>query len=193
MFEDAVVSGSGTVNRFNASFEGGAGRCHPDLRHGLHTDGRATPEAMTQEPPTSLPWRRRRPTRSALNESLKLLATKDKSSSNTTPLSPAGSLVPVAGDRVRRWQGRPESLAADSAITAIFADDGMLSGNAGVTQYSTAYEVSDEDVMSIDAQVVTTRHGGTGGVSGPGGGSISPPSRRRPRIPSTRSDCGCAT
>ncbi len=159
IFEDAVVSGSGTVNRFNASYEVG-----PDntiqISAMASTQMAGPPEAMTQE--------------AAYFAALEK-ATAYEVSAESLELLGNGGQVLLKYDAVEpssltgtEWQataynngkGGLESLAADSAITAIFADDGMLSGNASINQYSTAYEVSDEDVMSIDAQVVTTAMAG---------------------------------
>jgi heat shock protein HslJ len=51
------------------------------------------------------------------------------------------------------------SLAADSQITAVFGDDGTLSGNASVNTYRTGYATSGE-TMTIDAAVATTKMAG---------------------------------
>jgi len=56
-------------------------------------------------------------------------------------------------------KGALQSLAADSAVTATFAADGSLAGNAGVNQYSTTYTTSG-DAMTIDAAIATTKIAG---------------------------------
>jgi heat shock protein HslJ len=63
-------------------------------------------------------------------------------------------------------RGGLQSLAADSTITAVFGEDGTLSGNASINQYNTAYVISTEQVggsdgtMTIDAAIVTTKMAG---------------------------------
>ena len=57
-------------------------------------------------------------------------------------------------------KGGLQSLAADSMITAIFADDGTLSGNASVNQYNATYAVPGEDTMTIDSAIATTKMAG---------------------------------
>jgi heat shock protein HslJ len=51
------------------------------------------------------------------------------------------------------------SLAADSEITAVFSDDGTLSGNASVNTYRTGYATSGA-TMTIDAAIATTKMAG---------------------------------
>jgi heat shock protein HslJ len=51
------------------------------------------------------------------------------------------------------------SLEASSSITAVFGDDGSLSGNASVNRYTTGYTTSGES-MTIDAAIATTKMAG---------------------------------
>ena len=46
-------------------------------------------------------------------------------------------------------------LVADSAITAVFGDDGSLTGDASVNRYTTSFTTSG-DTMTIDAAIATT-------------------------------------
>ena len=50
-------------------------------------------------------------------------------------------------------------LEASSTITAVFGDDGSLTGNASVNSYTTGYTTSGE-TMSIDAAIATTKMAG---------------------------------
>jgi len=50
-------------------------------------------------------------------------------------------------------------LEASSTITAVFGDDGSLTGDASVNRYTTAYTTSGE-TMSIDAAIATTKMAG---------------------------------
>lgn len=56
-------------------------------------------------------------------------------------------------------KGGLESVAASSVITATFAEDGSLSGDAGINTYSTSYTAADSS-MTIDAKIVTTSKAG---------------------------------
>jgi heat shock protein HslJ len=51
------------------------------------------------------------------------------------------------------------SLAASSSITAEFAEDGSLTGDASVNRYTTTYATSGE-TMTIDAAIATTKKAG---------------------------------
>jgi heat shock protein HslJ len=51
------------------------------------------------------------------------------------------------------------SLEAASSITAVFGDDGSLTGDASVNRYTTGYTTSGE-TMSIDAAIATTKKAG---------------------------------
>lgn len=51
------------------------------------------------------------------------------------------------------------SLEAASSITAVFGDDGSLTGSASVNRYTTGYTTSGE-TMSIDAAIATTKMAG---------------------------------
>lgn len=51
------------------------------------------------------------------------------------------------------------SLEASSSITAVFGDDGSLTGDASVNRYTTGYTTSGE-TMSIDAAIATTKMAG---------------------------------
>ena len=50
-------------------------------------------------------------------------------------------------------------LEASSSITAVFGDDGSLTGDASVNRYTTGYTTSGE-TMSIDAAIATTKMAG---------------------------------
>ena len=81
-------------------------------------------------------------------------------------LRPCGRLTPTPLEGTA-WQalaynngkGALQSLAADSSITAVFGEDGSLSGNASVNQYSTAYSTTD-DAMTIEEQIRVTKMAG---------------------------------
>jgi heat shock protein HslJ len=51
------------------------------------------------------------------------------------------------------------SLEAASSITAVFGEDGSLTGNASVNSYTTGYTTSG-DSMTIDAAIATTKKAG---------------------------------
>jgi heat shock protein HslJ len=159
VFEGTTVAGSGTINRFSASYETGPGNTI-QLSTIASTQMAGPPESMAQE--------------TAYFAALEQAATYTVTPESLEFLDGDGQVL-VRFDAVEpvsltgtEWQataynngkGSLQSLAADSTITAVFTDDGTLSGNAGVNQYNTTYTASDEDVMSVDAQIVTTKMAG---------------------------------
>jgi heat shock protein HslJ len=66
--------------------------------------------------------------------------------SQAVPVSLTGSTWLATG--INNGTGGVQSLVIDSKVTAIFADDGTISGEAGCNTYSGTYEV-DGDAMTI--------------------------------------------
>ncbi|MGE5230059.1 MAG: META domain-containing protein [Deltaproteobacteria bacterium] len=157
-FEGGVVSGSGGVNRYTAAYT----TEEPDgitIEQPAATLMAGPEDAMAQE--------------QAYFAALAAAASFAVDGSSLTLMDDQGATLvrfevavptPLAGTA---WQalaynngkGALQSLAVDSTITAVFGDDGSLSGNASVNQYSTAYSAAGEE-MSIDAQIVTTKMAG---------------------------------
>ncbi len=155
MLDGAAISGSGTVNRYNASYETGAGNTI-QIAAIASTEMAGPPEAMAQEGAYF----------AALQKVAGYVVTAESlefldGQGATLVKYEASEPTPLVGTQ---WQataynngrGGLQSLATDSAITAVFADDDTLSGNAGVNQYNTGYTASDDGTMTVDAQIVTT-------------------------------------
>lgn len=165
IFESAAVSGSGTINRFTASYETGPGNSI-QISAMASTEMAGPPEAMAQE--------------AAYFAALQNAATYSVTSDSLELRDGAGEVLvtyqaveptPLTGTE---WQataynnskGGLQSLAAGSTITAVFGEDGTLSGNAGINQYNTTYTISTEQevgsdgAMTIDAAIITTKMAG---------------------------------
>ena len=67
--------------------------------------------------------------------------------------------TPWSASGYNNGKGAVVSLVADSTITAVFATDGTLSGNASVNSYSAAY-TTDGDRITIGPDIITTKMAG---------------------------------
>jgi heat shock protein HslJ len=57
-------------------------------------------------------------------------------------------------------KGALQSLAAGSEITAVFAEDGTLSGSSGVNTYSTTYTTEADGAMTVEGSIAATEMAG---------------------------------
>ncbi len=158
-FAAGEMSGSGTINRYNASYVTGPGNTI-EITPGMTTMMAGPEYAMAQE--------------NAYFAAIEKAATYKVTDDSLTLLDDQGQilveyvLVPATHLTGTEWQaiaynngkGGLESLAADSTITAVFQEDGTLGGSAGVNKYSIAYTVSDPDQMTIDQQIAVTAMAG---------------------------------
>ena len=159
IFKDGTITGSGTVNRYNASYETGSGNTI-QIAAAASTQMAGPPEAMAQEA-AYFAALQKAVTYAATAESLELLDDEGQVLIKYDAVEP----TPLTGTE---WQataynngkGGLQSPAADSMITATFGDDGTLSGNASVNQYNATYTVSAEDTMTIDSAIATTKMAG---------------------------------
>jgi heat shock protein HslJ len=157
-FEGGAVSGSGGVNRYTAGYT----TEEPDgiaIEQPAATLMAGPEDAMAQEQAyfTAL-------TQAATFSVNEMSLTLMDGQGETLIRFEAAVPTPLAGTT---WQalaynngkGALQSLAADSSITAVFGEDGTLSGNASVNQYSTGYSTTGEE-MSIDEQIIATSMAG---------------------------------
>lgn len=158
-FADEAMSGSGTVNRYSASYETSSGNSIR-IFEASSTQMAGPPEAMAQETAYF----------GALENVASYVVTAESlefrdDKGRTLVLYEAAEPVPLVGTEweataYNNGKGALQSLDADSRITALFADDGSLSGNASVNQYMTEYTVSGENTMAIGAAIGTTKMAG---------------------------------
>jgi heat shock protein HslJ len=159
VFKAGQVAGSGTVNRFFGSYETGPGNTIQVSALGS-TEMAGPPEAMAQEA-AYLAALQKAATYTATADTLTLM---DKDGAKLIAYN-AVEPTPLTGTE---WQataynngkGALEGLAMDSTITAVFGEDGSLSGNASVNQYNTSYTISGEDQMTIAPEIITTKMAG---------------------------------
>jgi heat shock protein HslJ len=157
-FEDGVVSGSGGVNRYSAGYATEP----PDgitIEQPAATLMAGPEDAMVQEQAyfTALA------AATSFTVDGETLTLKD---AEGTTLVRYEAVTPTALEGTT-WQalaynngrGALQSPAADTSITAVFGEDGSLSGNASVNQYSTTYSTSGE-TMSISGAIATTKMAG---------------------------------
>jgi heat shock protein HslJ len=157
-FEGGTVSGSGGVNRYTAAYT----TQEPDgiaIEQAAATLMAGPEDAMAQEQAyfTALT---QATTFSVDGESLTLMDDQGATLVRYEVAVPT-SLEGTAWQALayNNGKGALQSLALDSSITAVFGEDGNLSGNASVNQYSTAYTTTGEE-MSIDAQIISTKVAG---------------------------------
>jgi heat shock protein HslJ len=159
VFKAGQVTGSGTINRFFGSYETGPGNTIQFSALGS-TDMAGPPEAMAQES-AYLAALQKAATYAATADTLTLM---DKDGAKLIAYK-AVEPTPLTGTE---WQataynngkGALQGLETGSTITAVFGDDGRLSGNASVNQYNTTYTTSGDDKMTIAAQIMTTKMAG---------------------------------
>ncbi len=159
MFKDGAMAGSGTVNRYSASYETGAGNTI-QISAAVSTQMAGPPEAMAQED-AYFAALQKVATYSVTAESLEFLDEQGQTLVKYDAVEP----TPLTGTEWRataynNGKGALQSAALDSTITAVFADDSTLSGSASVNQYNTGYTAADDGTMTIDAQIITTRMAG---------------------------------
>ena len=158
VFAAGELSGSGGVNRYSATYEIGA-------------DGAitiSTPAAtLMAGPPAAMEQEQ------AYFAALEQVAGFSVTADSLTLTDDQGAVLVQFEARQRTalqgttWQalaynnGRQAlvGLEESSAITAVFGDDGSLTGDASVNSYTTGYTTSGE-TMSIDAAIATTKMAG---------------------------------
>jgi len=157
-FAAGEVSGSGGVNRYNASYETQAGDAIT-ISQPAATLMAGPPEAMAQEQ-AYFAALVKATTFAVTSDSLTLMDDQGATLVRYAVVQPT-ALEGTEWDALayNNGKGALQGLAASSAITATFGSDGSLAGNAGINQYSTTYTTSG-DAMSIDAQIVSTQMAG---------------------------------
>jgi heat shock protein HslJ len=158
VFAAGELSGSGGVNRYTATYETAAdGVITISLPAATLMAG--PPAAMEQE--------------QAYFAALEQVAGFSATAASLTLTDELGSvLVRYEARQPTSLQGTTwEALAynngkqalvgleASSSITAVFGNDGSLTGNASVNSYTTTFEATGE-TMSIDAAIATTKKAG---------------------------------
>jgi heat shock protein HslJ len=158
VFAAGKISGSGGVNRYSATFEAAA--------DGTMTISQPAATLMTG-PPAAM--KQEQAYFAALEKAAGFSVTTD---SLTLTDDQGARLVRYEASqptslRGTTWEARAYnngkqalvSLEASSSITAVFGEDGRLTGDASVNRYTTGYTTSGE-TMSIDAAIATTRMAG---------------------------------
>ena len=157
-FAAGELSGSGGVNRYNATYETKSGNLIT-IAQPAATMMAGPEDAMAQEQAYF----------AALTKAAEYTVTAD---ALTLLDDQGGTLVRYAAVQPTALEGTEwdalaynngkdalQSLAASSTITATFGTDGSLAGNASINQYSTSYTTSG-DAMSIAAEIVSTKMAG---------------------------------
>jgi heat shock protein HslJ len=159
IFSDGQVTGSGTVNRFRATYSTRPGN-EITISQAASTQMAGPPDAMAQE--------------QAYLAALHRAATYEVSGGSLLLLDDQGRTL-VAYDEVQpteltgtQWEaiaynngrGGLQSVALSSSISAVFGSDGTLAGNATINEYSTTYSVTGESQMTIDDQIRSTQMAG---------------------------------
>ena len=165
-FAAGELSGSGGVNRYNASYETQAGD-KITISQPAATLMAGPPEAMAQEQ-AYFAALVKATTFAVTSDSLTLMDDQGATLVRYAVVQPT-ALEGTEWDALayNNGKGALQGLAASSAITATFGSDGSLAGNAGINQYSTTYTTSG-DTMSIDAADRLDEDGGAGGVDAAG-------------------------
>ena len=159
VFTDADVSGSGSINRYSAGCETGSGNTI-QISAIASTEMAGPPEAMAQEA-AYLAALEKAATYAVTSDSLELFDNGGGSLVIYEPVEPTALVgTEWQATAYNNGKGGLQSLAVDSTITAVFGEDGTLSGNAGVNQYNTTYETGDDGAMTIDATIITTKMAG---------------------------------
>ncbi len=159
VFKDGTIAGSGTINRYSASYETTPGNTI-QIAAAARTEMAGPPEAMAQED-AYFAALQKTATYIVTAESLEFLDDEGQVLVKYDAVDP----TPLTGTE---WQATAynngkealQSLAADSMITATFGDDGTLAGNASVNQYNATYSASGEGTMTIDSAIATTKMAG---------------------------------
>jgi heat shock protein HslJ len=158
-FSAGKVSGSGTVNRYNAQYTTQSGG-KITISQPAATLMAGPPLAMAQETAYF----------SAMTKATKFVVTADQltlTDDQGTALVKYEAVEPMtltgaewSALAYNNGKGALQSLAASSSITAKFGADGSLTGNASVNSYTTKYSTSGKDQMTIDAKIATTMMAG---------------------------------
>jgi heat shock protein HslJ len=158
-FASDAVSGSGTVNRFSAGYTTEAGD-KITIAQPAATLMAGPPDAMAQEQAYF----------SALEKATRFAVTADSLTLTDDEGATLVMYVAVQPTALTgtEWQalatdngkGGLQSLAASSEITAVFAADGSLTGNASVNRYTGAYTTSGAGQMAVEPQIMTTKMAG---------------------------------
>ncbi len=158
-FAAGKVTGSGTVNSYSASYSTGPGNTI-EIGAAVSTQMAGPEDAMAQEQAYFAALQKAAAYK-VTDDSLTMLDDKDNVLVKYEAVEPT-KLTGTEWQAIayNNGKGGLQSLAADSAITAVFGDDGTLAGNGGINQYSTKYTTSGQDQMTIDAQIVSTQMAG---------------------------------
>ncbi len=158
-FGEGTVSGSGGVNTYTAQYtasDDGA----MEIQQPASTLMAGSPEADAQEQAfyTALTAAEKF---EVDGDTLKLLGPDDElliAFVETKPVALTGTTWKALA--YNNGKGALQSLAAGSEITALFAEDGSLSGSAGVNTYSTAYTTETDGVMTVEGPIAATQMAG---------------------------------
>ncbi len=159
VFAAGKLVGSGTVNRFTATYETSSGN-KITISQPAATLMAGAPDAMAQEDAYFAALGKAKKF-AVTSDSLELQDAKGAALVKYEAVEPT-TLTGTEWSAVAYNNGKDalQSLAASSAITATFGTDGTLSGNASVNQYNTTYTTTGKDSMSVNAQIVTTMMAG---------------------------------
>jgi heat shock protein HslJ len=158
-FAAGTITGSATINTYSGSYTTGPSNAI-QISSVVSTQMAGAPDAMAQE--------------QAYLAALQKAATYKISGDSLTLLDSTGATLvqyAVAAETPltnTKWEataynngaGGLQSLAAKTIITAVFATNGDLTGNATVNEYTTKYTVSSDGKMTIDAQISSTKVAG---------------------------------
>lgn len=158
-FGAGTVSGSGGVNTYSATYtasDDGA----LEIKQPASTLMAGSPEADAQERAffTALTTAEKF---EVDGDTLKLLGPDDAlliTFVETAPVALTGTTWKALA--YNNGKGALQSLATGSEITAVFAEDGTLSGSSGVNTYSTTYATEADGAMTIDARITATEMAG---------------------------------
>ncbi len=158
-FEAGRVTGSGTVNRYFATYKLGPGNSLQISDLGA-TEMAGPPEAMTQE--TAFFDALIQAVSFEVRDDGLILVDKDGKTLVQFEVIPPASLQGTIWEATAlgREATDPDTAVSPLSITAVFAKDGTLSGNASVNQYYATYTIGEGSRMTIDPAIVTTKVGG---------------------------------
>lgn len=158
VFAAGKLAGSGSVNRYTASYKTQTGD-KISISQPAATLMAGPPDAMVQEQAYF----------AALPKATKFIVTPEQltlTDDAGTTLVRYVAVKPTVlegtewnATMYNNGRGGLQGLATSSTVTAKFGSDGSLAGSAGVNQYSTTYTKSG-DTMSISAKIVSTQMAG---------------------------------
>jgi heat shock protein HslJ len=157
-FAAGELSGSGGVNRYNASYETKSGNLIT-IAQPAATMMAGPEDAMAQEQ-AYFAALTKAAEYTVTADSLTLMDDQGATLVRYTVVQPT-ALEGTEWDALayNNGKGALQGLIASSAITATFGSDGSLAGNASINQYSTSYTTSGA-TMSIAAEIVSTKMAG---------------------------------